>query len=102
MANIILREISKRQELLKTQEEKELRLVEIASKIKELEAERAAIQLCDTEVIKQEIEELEGYAVKLGLMPAPAVEEEVAQEIAQVVGEAEPEIAPQEATRVVF
>lgn len=87
MENIILREIRKREAMLVDQKAKELRLVEIASKIKELEAEKETIKLCDMAEVQQEIEELQGYAVKLGLMPEPIVEEEVAQEIAQVVGE---------------
>lgn len=58
MANIIEREIAKRQEVIDAKAEKEARLVELKDEVVVLEEEIASI---DTTVLEAEIEELKTY-----------------------------------------
>lgn len=58
MANIIEREIAKRQDVIDSKAEKEARLVELKDEVIALEEEIASI---DTTVLEAEIEELKTY-----------------------------------------
>ena len=58
MANIIEREIAKRQDVIDSKAEKEARLVELKDEVVALEEEIASI---DTTVLEAEIEELKTY-----------------------------------------
>lgn len=58
MANIIEREIAKRQEVIDAKAEKEARLVELKDEVATLEEEVASI---DTTVLEAEIAELKTY-----------------------------------------
>ena len=58
MANIIEREIAKRQEVIDVKAEKEARLVELKDEVATLEEEVASI---DTTVLEAEIAELKTY-----------------------------------------
>ena len=58
MANIIEREIAKRQEVIDAKAEKEARLVELKDEVVALEEEIASI---DTTVLEAEIDELKTY-----------------------------------------
>ena len=58
MANIIEREIAKRQDVIDSKAEKEAKLVELKDEVVALEEEIASI---DTTVLEAEIEELKTY-----------------------------------------
>ena len=58
MANIIEREIAKRQEVIDAKSEKEARLIELKDEVATLEEEVASI---DTTVLEAEITELKTY-----------------------------------------
>ena len=75
--SVILKEIEKRQRILNEHDGKVERVNALKAELACLEKE---ISETNTFELKAEIEELENYAIQLGLIEAPAVEEMVGTE----------------------
>ena len=87
--SVILKEIEKRQHILDEHDRKVARVDALKAELACLDKE---VSETNTFELKAEIEELKDYAIRLGLIEAPVVEEnateseELVEEVAQEVG----------------
>lgn len=97
--SVILKEIEKRQQILDEHDDKVARVDELKAELACLEKE---VSETNTFELKAEIEELKNYAIQLGLISAPVVEE-TSTETANALEEAlqETEVAYQPAVTAI-
>ena len=82
--SVILKEIEKRQHILDEHDSKVARVDALKAELACLEKE---VSETNTFELKAEIQELKNYAIQLGLIEAPVVEEENATETEELVEE---------------
>lgn len=87
--SVILKEIEKRQHILDEHDSKVARVDALKAELACLEKE---VSETNTFELKAEIEELKDYAIQLGLIEAPVVEEESATETEEAVEEVAQEV----------
>ena len=82
--SVILKEIEKRQQILDEHDGKVARVDALKAELACLEKE---VSETNTFELKAEIEELKDYAIRLGLIEAPVVEDEKTTEAEEIIKE---------------